>query len=321
MGVLSLNDRAMIVADELASRAEELGGAVSKAGRVRIIDVGVEAAGSLEAGLLTARTCMADLGKASLSPMTVCGVMLPGVAVDVRFPVAACMASQYAGWQIQVGDYFAMGSGPMRAAAGKEELFDKIGFREQPNRAVGVLETGVLPTEEVAKFIATQAGVPSPSVTLIAARTASLAGGVQVVARSVETALHKLHALEFDLTRVQAGFGLAPTPPVAGDDLGAIGRTNDAMLYGARVNLYMTADDDQLQEVGPKLPASASSDYGRPFGEIFASYDHDFYKIDPHLFSPAQIVLHNLKSGRIHRFGAVNEDVLQQSFFKCPDDG
>ena len=39
-------------------------------------------------------------------------------------PVAACMASQYAGWQVAVGKFFAMGSGPMRAAWGREKLFD-----------------------------------------------------------------------------------------------------------------------------------------------------------------------------------------------------
>ena len=60
------------------------------------------------------------------------------------------MASQYAGWQISVDmapgpdgkskKYFAMGSGPMRAAAGREELFDTIGHREASPVAVGVLD-------------------------------------------------------------------------------------------------------------------------------------------------------------------------------------
>ncbi len=50
------------------------------------------------------------------------------------------MASQYAGWQISVGKYFAMGSGPMRAAYGKEEIFDHIPGRERPAAAVGVFE-------------------------------------------------------------------------------------------------------------------------------------------------------------------------------------
>jgi hypothetical protein len=46
-------------------------------------------------------------------------------------PVTACMASQHAGWQVEAPPHFAMGSGPMRAAYGKEELFDHIPGREQ----------------------------------------------------------------------------------------------------------------------------------------------------------------------------------------------
>ena len=49
--------------------------------------------------------------------------------------VAACMAAQYAGWQISRDGYFAMGSGPMRAAAAKEELFQHIGYVERAEAA------------------------------------------------------------------------------------------------------------------------------------------------------------------------------------------
>jgi methenyltetrahydromethanopterin cyclohydrolase len=151
-------------------------------------------------------------------------------------------------------------------------------------------------------------------VTLLAAPTASLAGGFQVVARSVETALHKLHTLDFDLTRVVSAHGVAPLPPVAEDDLAAIGRTNDAILYGARVVLFVEGDDDSLLDVGPRVPSSASRDYGEPFAAIFARYNRDFYAVDPHLFSPAEVVFQNLDTGRVHAFGATDDAVLTRSF-------
>ncbi len=220
----------------------------------RIIDSGVEQRGSLGAGLLVARACMADLASVQLVPSHVKNVPLPAVAVDVPRPVAACMASQYAGWRISVGDYFAMGSGPMRAANGGEPLFEEIGHREKSNHAVGVLETGKLPTAEVVTYIAGKCGVATDCLTLIVARTASLAGGVQVVARSVETALHKLHTLKFDLARVVGGYGVAPVPPVAKNDMAAIGWTNDAVLYGGQVTLFVTGDDESL---GPVIAALA----------------------------------------------------------------
>ena len=141
-------------------------------------------------------------------------------------------------------------------------------------------------------------------MTLLVAPTASLAGGVQIVARSVETALHKLAELGFDLARIVSAHGTAPLPPVAADDLAAIGRTNDAILYGARVVLYVTGDDASLEAIGPQVPSSASRDHGEPFAAIFARYNHDFYAVDPHLFSPAEVVFQNIETGRVHAFGA-----------------
>jgi methenyltetrahydromethanopterin cyclohydrolase len=146
------------------------------------------------------------------------------------------------------------------------------------------------------------------------ARTASLAGTVQVVARSVETCLHKLHELGFDLSRVQSGYGLAPLPPVAADDLTGIGRTNDAVLYGGAVTLWVRGDDASLEALGPRVPSCSSSDHGQPFVTVFEKYGRDFYKIDPLLFSPAEVTFVNLDTGRTYRFGQLRADVLRQSF-------
>ena len=62
------------------------------------------------------------------------------------------------------------------------------------------------------------------------------------------------------------------------------------------------------------IPSSHSADHGRPFKDIFASYDYDFYKIDRHLFSPAVVTLVNLDTGNSFRFGHLEPDVLNQSF-------
>jgi methenyltetrahydromethanopterin cyclohydrolase len=315
MGVPSLNDRAGRVALELGKRAEELGCAVHTVGGAHVIDAGVEAPGSIEAGLLLARACLADLGTVGVVPAAVGDVVLPGVQVHVRFPVAACMASQYAGWQIKVGDWFAMGSGPMRAAYGGEKLFEQIGFTEKPLHVVGVLEASKLPGRDVIDYIAEKCRVKPHKVTLLAARTASLAGGVQVVARSVETAMHKLHEIGFALSRIVGGYGVAPLPPIAKDDLAAIGRTNDAVLYGAQVTLFVRGDDASIAQAGERLPSSASKDYGEPFGELFKRCGYDFYKIDPLLFSPAAVCMQNVETGKAVCFGRVNHEVLRASFF------
>ena len=236
------------------------------------------------------------------------------VSVVTDHPLAACMASQYAGWKLDAGGFFAMASGPMRAAAAKEALFERIGFRERPQSAVGVLETRARIPDAICRQIAADCGVAPENLTLLYAPTASLAGAVQVVARSVETALHKLFELGFDLTRIASGWGTAPLPPAAPDDLAAVGRTNDAILYGGEVMLWVRGDDASLEAIGPRVPSSASPDHGQPFATIFARYDHDFYKIDPHLFSPAVVVLANLDTGHTFRFGELRPRVIHESF-------
>ncbi len=311
---MKLNQQAAALCQSLIDRAETLRAEVHQIGGAVVVDLGVNARGGLEAGLALAEICLAGLGRVNLMPGDPAVWPGPAVVVSTDRPVAACLASQYAGWQIAQGEYFAMGSGPMRAAAGREALFDEIGVRERPDVAVGVLETAKLPTEEVVEFIAAECGIAPSQLMLLAARTASQAGTLQVVARSIETALHKLHELKFDLRRIESGWGVAPLPPPAADDLAGIGRTNDAILYGARVTLWVRGDDASLESVGPSIPSSASPDHGEPFASIFERYGRDFYQIDPQLFSPAEITLCNLDSGRSYRFGRVLPAVIERSF-------
>lgn len=313
---MTLNERAGRLADHVAANAATLRiGFHGNHLGARVLDCGVTEQGGLQAGLWLSRVCMSGLGEVNLSTAESGMATAAQITVSTDNPVLACMASQYAGWQIAVGRYFAMGSGPMRAAYGKEELFNHIPGREESPLAVGVLESRKLPTEEVIAYLSSQLGIGSGRLTLLVAPASSLAGSIQVVARSLETALHKLHELKFDIRRVVSGFGTAPLPPVAADDLSAIGRTNDAILYGGRVAIWVRAEDDELAEVGPKVPSCASPDHGEPFSAIFDRAGRDFYKIDPMLFSPAQVVLHNLNTGRSHRFGRLEPAVLEKSFF------
>ncbi|HJZ55447.1 MAG TPA: methenyltetrahydromethanopterin cyclohydrolase [Gemmataceae bacterium] len=310
---MTLNERANRVADELERRAADLRVAVSRVGGARVIDCGGAVTGSLAAGLAMARACLADLGEVAYVPCPVAEVGGPAVQVTTDDPVRACLASQYAGWQIAVGKYFAMGSGPMRALAAREELFQHIPGKEEAPVAVGVLETRRHPTEDVISHIVGKLPQSAEALTLLVAPASSLAGTTQVVARSVETALHKLHELKFDVTKVLSGFGVAPLPPVAPDELAAIGRTNDAILYGGTVTLWVRADDEILDAIGPRVPSCASKDHGAPFAELFKRYG-DFYKIDPLLFSPAEVEFRNLKTGKCHRFGRREPGLVRKSF-------
>ncbi|RIK79591.1 MAG: methenyltetrahydromethanopterin cyclohydrolase [Planctomycetota bacterium] len=310
---VNLNARAAALCRSLAHDAARLRVEVHQLQcGATVVDCGVTAPGGLEAGLLVARVCLADLGRVALLPAD--GGLSPAVQVYSDQPVLACMASQYAGWEVKGERFFAMGSGPMRAAAAREPLFDDLAYSEQATQCVGVLEAGKLPPDAVCRDIAEKCRIEPRDLTLLVAPTRSLAGTLQVTARSVETALHKLHELKFDLRRIESAWGAAPLPPPADNDLAAIGRTNDAILYGGCATLYVRGDDQSLEAVGPHAPSSASKDYGRPFAEVLAAANHDFYQVDPLLFSPAAITFVNLDTGNAFVFGRINRPVLVKSF-------
>ena len=315
---LGMNERAWALADDAAGRTKELRLAVHTLGcGARVLDAGVAVAGGLAAGRLLAELCMGGLGHLDFVPLTIGGEAWPGVQVWTDHPAACCMASQYAGWAIAPEGYFAMGSGPLRARARVEkELFEKLGYAEDAARGVLVLETPTLPTDDVAAWVARKAGLAADGLTFAVAPTASVAGGVQVVARVVETGLHKMETLGFDVQRVMSASGTSPLVPTAKNDIRAIGRTNDAVLYGGQARYVVNASDTELAELAERLPASASSDYGTPFYEIFKRYDNDFYKIDPLLFSPGEVWLTSATSGRTFHAGRVNVEVLRASLFE-----
>ncbi len=317
MTSLRMNEAAGEIADSMADQPDLLRVRTFRLpSGARVIDAGVEADGGIEAGIALAEICMVGLGNVSCTPLQIGGRSHTGLIVWTDHPAVACMASQYAGWAISVGKFFAMGSGPLRAHARVErELFEKLGYEEQADEGVLVLETRALPNDEVVAWIAEKARLQPLQLTFVVAPTASIAGGVQISARIIETGLHKMETLGFDVTRVVSAMGTAPLPPVAKNDLRAIGRTNDCILYGGQARYTVKAPDSELEKLADQIPASASRDYGTPFYEIFQRYGGDFYKIDPLLFSPAEVWLTSTESGRTFHAGRLNPEVLEASLY------
>ena len=210
-----------------------------------------------------------------------------------------------------------MGSGPMRLLRGQEPVLVKEKLSDTKTDSVcGILESDKLPTESAIATIASECNVQPAKITLGIAPSTSIAGSIQIVSRSIETAMHKLYELEFDVTSIVSATGSAPLPPPAqpGETILGIGRTNDAMLYGANVSMWVDCADEKVESILDQIPSSASPDHGRPFARIFADYNHDFYQVDPSLFSPAVVAIHNLRTGRTFAAGRIVTDVLRESF-------
>ena len=312
---MGLNERAWKIADDLAARADELRLAVQTLpSGARVIDAGIDVRGGYGAGIGLAELCMGGLGHIRYAQLEIGGSPIPGIEVWTDHPAVSCMASQYAGWALTVGKYFAMASGPLRAHARVEkELYEKLGYAETAARGVLVLEGRTIPTDEAVALVAQKSSLPPSQITFAIAPTASLAGGVQVVARILETGLHKMEVLGFDVRRVVSGIGTAPLPTLAKNDLRAIGRTNDCILYGGQTSFVIDATDEELTDLAAKLPASSSNDYGTPFYETFKRYGGDFYKIDKLLFSPAEVWLTSATTGKTFHGGLLNAEVLRRS--------
>ena len=312
---LSMNERARRLVDAMVADADALGiVARTLESGARVVDCGVQAHGGLQAGLGFAGVCMGGLGRVGSVPVTVGERTWPGVAVSVDDPAAACLAAQYAGWQLSNDDFFALASGPGRALARAEDLFEELAWSEQSDHAVLCLETRDDPPGEIVAKVAERCAVQPWALTFLVAPTASICGSVQVSARVVETALHKLHELGVDPARVRNGWGCCPVAPVAAKDPAAIGRTNDAVLYGGTVHLWLEGEDDDVAQLAGKLPSSASDAFGTPFGELLEAADWKFYDIDPMLFSPAAVTLTSVESGRAHHGGALAPEVMERSF-------
>lgn len=288
-----------------------------------IIDAGIAARGGIEAGRLIAEICMGGLGQVAISHSTACDNWPVSVNVTAADPVLACLGSQYAGWNLSIGKYYALGSGPARAMAGKdqngkrvsvEELYQELGYRDLAKSAVLVIENDKIPPLALVDKIATACALPADKLTIIVTPTSSLAGSVQVVARVLEVAMHKCHELGFDLSHIHDGVASAPLCPPHPDFVQAMGRTNDAILLAGQVHLFVQGSDTEAQKLATKLPSSTSKDYGKPFADTFAQYKYDFFQIDGMLFSPAKVKVTAIESGNTFGAGKIDHKLLDLSF-------
>ncbi len=284
----------------------------------RLIDAGSRCRGGVEAGLRIAEICMGGLGQVSLAPDPAAPNWPWTIIVRSSHPVIACLGSQYAGWNLshkdESGSFYGLGSGPARALSRREPLFEHLGYADSSDSGTLVLESAKPPPPAVVEKVAHDCGLSPQQLTFIFAPTQSLAGSTQVVARSLEVALHKTHELGFPLDRIVDGMAAAPLCPPHPDFVVAMGRTNDAIIYGGQVHLFVAGDANDAESLAERLPSKTSHHYGRSFAELFKSANGDFYAIDPMLFSPAKVIVTAIDKGVTFRAGELHLGLIDASF-------
>ena len=281
-------------------------------------------------GKLVGEICMGGLGTVELSSYNLDGHYIPSVNVYTSEPIISCMASQLAGWNVKLKKevekegqmkkkviFQSLGSGPARAKSKVEKIFEELDYTDDSNCAVIVFETPKLPNEEVMDIVANKCRVDPNNTYAVCAPTACLTGSIQVAARIVETGIHKLHEIKFPIDVINDGYGTTTIAPIAKDDLGAMGRTNDSISAAGLTYYTINVENDkeeELFELLKKAPASTSPSYGKPFLETFKAANYNFYDIDPGLFAPAKYTITNIKTGNSLTVGKVNHELLKQSY-------
>lgn len=316
---LSVNTLAQPLVHRLLQDARQLGiQCETLSNGCTLIDAGVQAPGSLEAGRRIAEISMGALARVTVETSSQLPRWPWRICVASWQPQLACFACQLAAWKFHGHEtaeaYKAIGSGPARALAADEEIFRELNYCDRANHAILVLEAQSLPPLSVVERIANDCGVPPAQLTLIVAPITSLAGMFQVAARILSTALLKLHTLQFPVHQVVDALGTVPLPPPSPDEHIAMGRANDALLYGGQVQLFVHGSDNAAQALARQLPSCSSADYGRPFAQIYQDAGFDFYKIDTHLFAPAQVIVTALDSGNSFHAGPLNENIIDLTF-------
>jgi methenyltetrahydromethanopterin cyclohydrolase len=306
----SLNRMALELADEALDFAEELDvGAFEVESGATVLDFGFEHAGGVEAGLLLAELQTAGLATVQTRMDEVAGAPIPHVELATDHPGLALLGAQKAGWEIALGDFEGLGSGPARALVAEESEFRDLGYTDAFEFAVLAVEADSLPTDEVARRVADRAGVDPERLYLVAVPSASVAGGVAAAARAPELAVFRLAELGYDPTAVVSATGSAPLPPVAGDEATAIARGNDAVAFGGRVHLVVEEDADCFGD----LPSTAAEELDTPFVAAFDAADWELSGLPVELFGPAQVTV-DVAGGPTHVVGATDESLLAESF-------
>ena len=321
----SLNRSALKLFKKMCDEAEKYNVVVEKAeSGATLVDAGINAQGGFFAGEMITEICLGGYGKANVTPIQYGENVLPSVFVITDHPALSTLASQFAGWQIKGEGFSAIASGPARALARKpKHLYEKLNYREDAEVAVLVLETEERPPETVIREIAEKCKVAPENLFLIMFSTTSLAGATQVSGRIVETGLHKLERLGLDPLIVKNAWGYAPIVPIHPSSGEAMGRTNDAILYGGVTNYTLNYEDDhELENIVKQAPSSASrmlqeakklADKNPRFLDIFKEAEFDFYKIDPNIFAPAVVSINNMKTGKTFSAGNLDIEVMKSS--------
>ncbi len=320
--MFSINQYAVkIVKEQILPYAEVLNCKVHQLKNgATVVDMGVEMPGGYQAGKLFVEATIGGMGHVDFGNFKLGSIDLPSIDVYIDRPQTACLSSQFSGWKLPGknidGWIVPIGSGPSRAIA-KNDIFSQAwSYQDIHHETVFAAQTVELPNEEMAETVAEACKLSPENVYILAARTGSLAGSIQVCSRTVEASIWRIYRKGFDINKVISGMGTCPIAPPIKDELRAMDRVNSSLLYGVKVRYLVDSTDAEVEEVINQLPFNASRRFGEEFIDIFEEGKRDFYVVDKDIHTVAMYEITNIATGNTFAAGEMREDLLKKSLFQ-----
>lgn len=316
--MISVNREAKKIVDIVIRDADVLGVAVSKLSNgTTVIDMGQKVKGSWLAAKYYSEITMGGLSEVSYETFELDGYLFPAVCVKSSHPMLAGWVSQKHADPLPGAERQPILAGPAKALLNPPDAsIAYAGYHDDSDVAVAPFQTSEPITVDTANWVAGVCHVDPKNLYILVAPSNSLVCAVQISARPIDNIMHRLHAEGFDIHNVSYASCKTPIAPLVADELTAMGRINDCMLYGGQVLVYLEGDDRQIEKMLPNLPTKASTEYGKTFKQIFVEHDCNFHIIDLRIFSVALIQINNMVSGNCYSSGQLDMDMLRKSFFE-----
>lgn len=315
----SLNDMAaQIVEEQILPHAEELNVEVIKLKNgATVIDMGIHAKGGWKAGKLYTDVCLGGMGELVYQSMYIGKHIVPTAVIEVDRPAITQMCAHIAGLYLPYRGYHQPVAGPIRSITSTDHWSDCVAYRDtEAKKAVGCLQITTLPDEELAQKIADAVGKDPSDLYLLASRTSTIVGAVQIIARNIEQAFATIadHP-DFPIECIVQAVGYSPIATIEDDEIIAMGRVNDCLIYGAESTLYCDCEDSLIEQMLEKLPLCKNeSVYGIPFEEMFREAGCDWAHVPRDYDAPCKVNFINVRTNHFYSAGMIHYGVLERDF-------
>ena len=280
-----------------------------------IIDSGVRARSSVEAGRILTELAQGGLAQASIYPTEVCGIFLPEIVTETLHPAAACLDLQ-----MGISTEGAILSGPLRLLIEPLRYVEEDVPRETAEGLCIALVEPYFPSEEayeqISETLAAQAGIPAYDLKLVMTPSNSIAGMTQVCGRSSEDVLLTImKSLSLDPTQALRVIGRCPISPIFKDAPGYKRLDPDDFIhYTAEAFMtWYSAPGEDVDWLCRQLCFDSIEAYGTYFGDLLEAAGGDFFKI-PHISDInrlAKVTVNDLREGRLYHAGEKRPDLIE----------